>query len=100
MASLASGDLVKLRTATGDKLHQPYRLRLIRGAHRVLNIVRDLGSLAEYVSGAGPTLMALIDGHEKAAAFTVELNSELSRMAGGWKAQRLRPDLRGSQVIS
>lgn len=99
VASLASGDLVKLRTATGDKLHQPYRLRLIRGAHRVLTIARELGSSAEYVSGAGPTLMALVDGHEKAAAFTSALNGELSRLAGGWKAQQLRPDLRGAHVI-
>jgi homoserine kinase len=98
VASLASGELSNLRTAMGDRLHQPYRLKLIRGAHRVLAIAKNLGSLAEYVSGAGPTLMALIEGHEKAASFEAALNGELARLPGGWTAIHLRPDLQGARV--
>jgi homoserine kinase len=99
VASLASGGLSNLRTATGDRLHQPYRLKLIRGAHRVLTIAKSLGSLAEYVSGAGPTLMALIEGHEKAASFAATMNGELTRLPGGWTAMHLRPDLQGARVL-
>lgn len=99
VASMASGDLSKLRPATGDRLHQPYRLRLIPGAQQILSTARELGSIAEYVSGAGPTLMALVEGHDKAAGFASNLNAALSGRPGGWKAIHLRSDLQGARVL-
>lgn len=51
-----------LGVACGDRLHQPYRLPLIAGGSRVFAIARELGALAVFVSGAGPTVMAVIDG--------------------------------------
>lgn len=50
-----------LSVATGDMLHQPYRLPLIEGGAEVLELAKNLGALAAFVSGAGPTLMAVVD---------------------------------------
>lgn len=49
-----------LSTATDDRLHQPYRLGLIPGAATALREARRAGAAAAMISGAGPTLLALV----------------------------------------
>lgn len=46
--------------ATKDVLHQQYRLPLITGGDEVFELAQDLGALAVYISGAGPTIMAVV----------------------------------------
>ena len=46
--------------ATKDVLHQQYRLPLIEGGDEVFELAQDLGALAVYISGAGPTIMAVV----------------------------------------
>lgn len=48
-----------LRTALHDKLHQPYRLKLIPGFTEVYQSVLQAGAYGLVISGAGPTLLAL-----------------------------------------
>jgi len=64
-ASLASGDLSELRVATGDRVHQPYRAPLVPGFEEMLAFKRP-GLLAIALSGAGPSVIALIDGESEA----------------------------------
>ena len=45
---------------TKDVLHQQYRLPLITGGDEVFELAQDLGALAVYISGAGPTSMAVV----------------------------------------
>ncbi|MDO5602157.1 MAG: homoserine kinase [Oscillospiraceae bacterium] len=49
-----------LSVATGDKLHQQYRLPLIPGGARIMEMAREQGALASFVSGAGPTILAVV----------------------------------------
>lgn len=49
-----------LPIVTKDALHQQYRLPLIPGAERIFEISWDLGADAVYVSGAGPTIMGVV----------------------------------------
>ena len=58
-AAFCDGDYELLRVATKDALHQKYRLPLIPGGERVFEIANDLGAYAVYLSGAGPTIMAV-----------------------------------------
>ena len=46
--------------ATKDVLHQKYRLPLIEGGDEVFELAQDLGAQAVYISGAGPTIMAVV----------------------------------------
>ena len=46
--------------AAKDSLHQQYRLPLITGGDEVFELAQDLGALAVYISGAGPTIMAVV----------------------------------------
>jgi homoserine kinase len=56
--ALAAGDEALLRWAVGDRLHQPYRQRLIPGYATVVAEARKAGAAAVALSGAGPSLVA------------------------------------------
>lgn len=60
-AAFCDGDYDLLRVATKDALHQQYRLPLIAGGQQVFEIAQDLGAYAVYLSGAGPTIMAVVN---------------------------------------
>jgi homoserine kinase len=61
VAALVAGDLSVLDEATRDRLHQPYRAKLIPGMEAVLAAARRAGALAAFLSGAGSTLVAFVD---------------------------------------
>lgn len=55
---LRTGDLNLLRKVMEDRLHEPFRLRLIPGAQQALQRARQTGAVAAALSGAGPALIA------------------------------------------
>ena len=59
-AAFCEGSYALLRVATKDALHQQYRLPLIEGGDEVFDLAQDLGAAGVYVSGAGPTIMAVV----------------------------------------
>ena len=52
------GDLSLLGEAMIDRLHQPYRLKLIPGAQSAMEAAREAGAAAVALSGAGPSVIA------------------------------------------
>jgi homoserine kinase len=67
--ALTSGDFELLRWAMNDRLHQPYRKRLIPGFDAVMTEARRAGAVAVALSGAGPSLVAFTpDRHWDVAA--------------------------------
>lgn len=60
-AALASGRMDLISFAMRDRLHQPYRASLIPGMTRILEEATEHGALGAALSGAGPTLLALVD---------------------------------------
>jgi homoserine kinase len=63
-ASLASGDLSQLRVASADRVHQPYRAPLVPGFEEMLGFDMP-GLLALALSGAGPSVIALVSGESE-----------------------------------
>ncbi len=53
-----TGDLNLLGVVMSDKLHQPYRLKLISGAQEAMDAMKAEGASAVALSGAGPSLIA------------------------------------------
>lgn len=96
-ASLISGKYENIRTAVGDKLHQNYRKRLIPHMDKLFRLCYDNGALGVYLSGAGPTIIAIIRADNKA------FGCNISRVLGGkfkdWKLHILKPDNVGATVI-
>ncbi|OGX68127.1 MAG: homoserine kinase [Paenibacillus sp. RIFOXYA1_FULL_44_5] len=60
VAALCSGRPEMIRHAMKDVLHQPYRARLIPGMEQILRKAADYGALGAALSGAGPTMLALV----------------------------------------
>lgn len=60
-AALFSGSMENLRVAVQDSLHQPYRMKFISGVETVFRMSYELGSYGTYISGAGPSIIAILD---------------------------------------
>lgn len=61
VAALSTGNLGMIRHAMKDALHQPYRAELIPGMKTLLEQAENHGALGVALSGAGPTMLALVD---------------------------------------
>lgn len=59
-AAMASGDLSAVAAALTDRLHQPYREQLVPGFSDVVQAARREGALGAVLSGAGPSVVALV----------------------------------------
>jgi homoserine kinase len=60
LQSLQSGDFSLLKQTLGDRLHQPFRQKLVPGLSQALNLEhRDL--LGVCLSGSGPSIVALAE---------------------------------------
>ncbi len=66
-----------LRTATFDVLHEPYREPLLPGFRQAKAELHRVGAYGAYLSGAGPTLGAVLPAGAEAACRTV-----MARYAG------------------
>ena len=97
-ASLLTGKFENLRTAVHDKLHQPYRMALIPHAREVFDIAYAHGAYAVYISGAGPTIMAIAD--EENTYFAGKMRFSLDNIGlTGWKVQDLKIDNQGCVLL-
>ena len=94
-ASLLTGKYENLRTAVHDKLHQPYRMEYIPRAREVFDIAYTLGAYACYMSGAGPSLMSIVD-HDN-TYFCGKLRFALDNAGlGTWEVKELHIDNSGT----
>lgn len=97
-ASLLTGKYENLRTAVNDKLHQPYRMELIPHGHDVFETAYSLGAYAAYLSGAGPSLMAIVDAENE--YFCGKMNFALEEMGlKNWKVHELHIDNTGTKLL-
>lgn len=58
--SFATGNYDNLGVFVNDRLHQPYRMEMIEDMENIFNKSKSLGALASYLSGSGPTIVAII----------------------------------------
>ena len=63
--ALAASDTRALREAFRDRLHQPFRMALVPGLEQALALDHP-SLLGVFLSGAGPTIGAVVDGDDEA----------------------------------
>lgn len=98
-ASLFSGSLENLRVAVQDTLHQPYRAHFIPGMEQVFRLTYELGSYGTYISGAGPSIIAII-GDEVSQDFENYAVTRLEEKGiSGWQLKILKSDSHGAAVF-
>jgi len=61
-----------LEIATQDRLHQPYRAKLVRGLYRMFGAAMGAGARGVALSGAGPSVIAFTDRNASKIARAME----------------------------
>lgn len=96
MARLKSGDLTNLSDIMDDRLHQPYRIPLIKGYEPLAQTAMEAGAAAVCISGAGPTILAVCE-REKADAVAAEGQKLFESLDLAVEARVVSPDTKGCQ---
>lgn len=101
VAALCTGNLPAIRLAMKDALHQPYRSALIPGMELILRDADQYGALGVALSGAGPTLLALVDKNEsnKTELEAFLLNTLRSQNVNA-QLLWLKPSAKGVELLS
>lgn len=101
VAALATGNLPMLRHALRDTLHQPYRAKLVPGMERILREASEHGALGAVLSGAGPTLLALVDEQDGNKAALERFMAETMRSENvDARMLWLKPERAGAQILT
>ena len=95
LKALELGDEKLLRTAMQDRLHQPFRKKLIRDYDAIEALVRTTGA-GFCLSGAGPTLLCIT----RDEALEEKLAKKLHTItADSWQILPLHVEFQGARVI-
>ncbi len=97
IVSLLTKDYELLKEAVKDKIHQPYREKLVPGLSEAIEESYKLGALATFLSGAGPTVCSITLENEKIIGEGIR---EILEEKSGYKAQIkiLRANNRGAET--
>ncbi len=87
---LATGNGDWLRVAMQDRIHQPYRKVLIPGYDAVWAAAIAAGAYGMVISGAGPTLLALVD--------IAQADEVVTAMTTAWKTEGIKSEVRSLQI--
>lgn len=96
--SLTTGKLENIGVAVGDCLHQPYRFDLIPDGREVVHAARAMGALGAFISGAGPSIIAIVDAQDKTYLSRAEMYC--AQNFPQWKPICLHCDEVGARVES
>lgn len=72
-AAFIKKDYSLLKDAMDDRIHQPYRKKLIKEFDAVIKNAKDNGAYGAALSGAGPTIIAAADKNENLIAENMKL---------------------------
>ena len=97
LSALSNGKFDLLKPSLKDNLHQPYRGKLIPGFNQIIEKSYEFGALGSYLSGAGPTIMAIMDDED--SIFINRMENYLISLGYNWKVIELKIDLLGARVI-
>lgn len=92
-----NGNYKLLREATKDRLHQQYRSKLIEGFDEVYEKVLNIGAYGCFLSGAGPTIMAIID--ENDLDFVDDIKKFIKEEKLNWNIKELAIDKVGAKIL-
>lgn len=95
LRALELGDEAAIRLAMQDRLHQPYRAKLIDEYERVRELAFRCGALGFCISGAGPTLLAFY----KDERFVQCVQGEVQDFRNTWRVLPLAIDTAGARVM-
>lgn len=93
-AALITGNLKDIRYAVEDRLHQPYRLKLIPDSEVLFKTAYELGCDAFFISGSGSTLMSVVSDE----GIIPEMQKLCSSLETKWRILPVEIDNTGAQI--
>lgn len=90
LSALANGRVDLLKYSLKDNLHQPYRGKLIENYFDIIKKSKEFGALGTYISGAGPTIMCLVESDDQ--KFGKQIKKYLDTLANKWDLIELELD--------
>lgn len=97
VAALSNGNYNLLKYACKDAFHEDYRSKLIKGFYEVKDEANNFGALATYLSGAGPTIMAMIMDNN--ISFKNNMKNYLEKQSLSWAVHELSIDEEGAILV-
>ncbi len=83
IASIIDGNMDNLAVAMEDRIHQPYREKLIPHFGSVVDMAMENGAKGVFLSGAGPVIIAIVDERDR-HMFQANMNASLKELDGAW----------------
>lgn len=96
ISAFNNGRFDLLKVALKDRLHQPYRGRLISGFDEIIKKCYELNCLGAYLSGAGPTIMTVINKEDN--DLIIHMRDYFNKNNIKWDIKELDLDLRGART--
>jgi homoserine kinase len=96
LASLQAGRIDLLPSALEDRLHEPHRLKLFPWMEDVVAAARAAGALGCVLSGAGPSLLAVVRGDAEAKTVGRAMEEALAHAGVSGAARSLEVDTCGA----
>ena len=93
--AMADGDGELLKAAMQDRIHQPYRTRLIDGFEAVQGMAEECGASAMCISGAGSTLLCV----SRDESFTEKMSAKMKETFPAWRVIKVVPDNDGARIV-
>lgn len=90
VSSIMSGKYENLRAAVDDRLHQRYRKKLVPRIDSLFKKAYGAGALGVYLSGAGPTVVAIINRDNE--RFEEKLQKYIDSDMSNWRLYMLEAD--------
>ncbi len=97
ISSLVTGSFQNLKAACHDRMHQPYRKHLVDEWDEVFNIADAVSASAAFLSGAGPTIMLILEDSDHDVV--PELETHISSLKNHWVLRQLRIEWHGARVL-
>ena len=99
-SAITTGNYELLPAATQDRLHQPYRKKLIPDFDKIVNLSLEAGAKGAFLSGAGPSIIALVDENYEIFEQNVQNALASVELAANWDFMILEADNSGATVFS
>jgi homoserine kinase len=94
VAAFATGDYAKLHFASGDFMHEPYRLPKIVGAKEAINLGIAAGAFTGWLSGSGSSVLCVAT-KETATAVAEAMKKAFSDVGVSSESRELEADNHG-----
>ncbi len=97
LEGLEKGDVRLIRAGCKDRIHQTYRLQLVPEGDKVFNFIKDSdNAVTAYVSGAGPTIIAVVVNDDD--GFGNEVADFCDALSLHWRIRKMHVNRLGANL--